>query len=273
VWWSSEALGTIRLAREGLLEARRSAEEARVGGGWPGGLAGPRDAAGAPEWYGFACRIRVIAYDTRDVEPARAPASLQRLTAPQWKGRVGMARPEFGTTRGQMAALASECGPDSLRSWLVAMRANGLRLYDGNSAVVRAIAQGEIDIGLTDNDDVAAAQREGWPVGSVLEVADDPGTAGTGLCSRGPMLLPNTVALVKGAPHAEAAGALIDFLLGAEVEHLLEESESHNLSVLGATAPEAAGYDVPAWWLPDLAAADKHADEALRICAEILGSP
>jgi iron(III) transport system substrate-binding protein len=275
VWWSSEPFGTIRLTREGLLEAYQSESEERLAGGWPAELVGKRDAGGAPAWYGFACRARVMAYDTRDVSPEAAPRALRELTDEKWKGRVGMARPQFGTTRGHMAALAASCGPEALRAWLVAMESNGLRLYDGNSSVVRAIAQGEIDIGLTDTDDVWAAQREGWPIGLSFETPDGPGAGGvpSGLCSRGPMLIPNTVALVKGAPHPVQARALIDFLLGADVENQLARSDSHNLPVGGELPTELAAYSIPGGWRPELTAVADHAVGALAICQEVLGTP
>lgn len=262
-------MGTIRLVREGLLEPYRSPTESRVAGGWPAGLTGPI-VDGAPEWYGFACRARVIAFDTRDLKADEAPRSLQALTDPKWKGRVGMARPQFGTTRSQMAALVADCGPGELREWLRAMKAGGLRLYDGNSAVVRAIAQGEIDVGLTDTDDVWAAQREGWPVGASFEAAIDDEA---GLCSRGPMLIPNTVALVRGAPHGPEARALIDFLLGQEAERILAASDSHNLPLDGDLGPDLSAFAVPGGRLPDLTAAAGNADEAMRVCAEVLGAP
>lgn len=269
VWWSSEAMGTIRLVREGLLEPYRSPTESRVAGGWPAGLMGPI-VDGAPEWYGFACRARVIAFDTRDLKADEAPRSLQALTDPKWKGRVGMARPQFGTTRSQMAALVADCGPGELREWLRAMKAGGLRLYDGNSAVVRAIAQGEIDVGLTDTDDVWAARREGWPVGASFEAPTDDEA---GLCSRGPMLIPNTVALVRGAPHGPEARALIDFLLGEEAERILADSDSHNLPVARDPGPSLSAFAVPGGRLPDLTAAAGNAHEAMRVCAEVLGAP
>jgi iron(III) transport system substrate-binding protein len=275
VWWSNEPFGTIRLAREGLLAPYRSQAESRPQlkvDGWPAALAGAVDADGRREWYGFACRSRVIAYDTRDVAADQAPRTLRELASAQWKGRIGMARPQFGTTRGQMAMLAAECGPSALRAWLESLVANGLRLYDGNSAVVRAIAQGEIDIGLTDTDDVWSGQREGWPVAAAFEVADEGDREVGGLCSRGAMLVPCTVGLVRGAPHPVEAGVLIDFLLGPEVERLLGASDAHHLPLRGELPPEFAAFAIPGGWMPDLGATADRIAEAMDLCAEVLGT-
>lgn len=271
VWWSNEPLGTIRLAREGLLEPGSAPADADFPEGWPAAM---RDAGGT--WHGFASRARVIVYNTQRV--AEAPRTLEALADPAWKGRVGMARPQFGTTRAHMAALVAACGPEALRSWLVRMKANGLRLYDGNSTVVRAVAQGEIDIGLTDTDDVFAGLREGWPVAMAFEEAVET----PGLCSRGPLLLPNTAGILRGAPHPREARELLDYILSAEVERLLAEHESRHIPVrplLAAEldlprAPRATDHGaetlagVPPPSLPAVADA---VEATMAICREVLG--
>ena len=61
----------------------------------------------------------------------------------------------------------AELGAEGFRSWAQGLKANGLRLYDGNSSVVRAAANGEIDVGLTDTDDVYSGQKQGWPLAMV----------------------------------------------------------------------------------------------------------
>ena len=42
----------------------------------------------------------------------------------------------------------------------------------------------------------------------------------------GTLLIPNTVALIEGGPHAEAGKRLIDFLLSPKVEEMLAHAES-----------------------------------------------
>jgi len=44
----------------------------------------------------------------------------------------------------------------------------------------------------------------------------------------GPMLMPNTVAIVAGAPHPSQAAALADWLLSSEVARMLAASSSGN---------------------------------------------
>ena len=250
VWWSSEPFGTIRLSGEGILGPY---EPEGFGGGWPAGLCAP-DAT----WHGFAQRSRVIVYAPARV--ADPPATLDGLTDARWRGRVGMARPQFGTMRGHMAALLERWGPERFGAWLRALKDNKVRLYDGNSSVVRAVAQGEIDLGLTDTDDVYAGQRNGWDIGLVL---GDGGDAGI------PFVMPNTAGLVRGGPNPAHARELLAFILSERVERILAESDSRNTPIRAELARELGlePWDAGA----DLAAVAGRVDEAMTLCGDVLG--
>lgn len=266
VWWSSEPFGTIRLAGMGLLA--------------PAGITPPEiddpalrgriDAADG-SWFGFALRARVLAVREGFLEGDAVPSRLRDLTAERFRGRVGMARPRFGTTRGHMSALLATYGATAFRAWLEAMAANGLRLYDGNSTVVRAVTEGELDVCLTDTDDVWAQQGKGGRVRAVFETPDIDSPGANGLPSPGPMLIPNTVASVRGGPNGEAAGRLIEFLLGGRAETILAESSSHNIPVRRADIPGLAEFAVPKGWLPDLQGVADADQEAMALCDKVLG--
>ena len=258
VWWSSEALGSVRLAEAGALEPVEL-DEAALGfpDGWPGHLRADDNA-----WRGFAARARVICFNTDRLVAEDVPRDLAELADPKWRGRVGIARPEFGTTRTHMAALAGAHGAGAFESWLRAMKANGMRIFDGNATAVRAVAQGQIDLCLTDTDDVWAGQRNDWPVGLVYEA--------TGAISRGPLLIPNTAGLIRGGPNREAGLDLLGYILSPEVERLLAESDSRNAPVRPALAAKYARWAIPAPWLvgaADIAAAER---EAMAICDRVL---
>lgn len=263
VWWSSEALASVKLAREGVLEPYRSPS---IADGWPATMHAPDFA-----WTGFASRLRVIAHSTSRVPPdVAATLSLPVLAAA--KLRVGMARPQFGTTRSHMAAIAARFGDAALRAWLRAAKGAGIVLYDGNASVVRAIAQGEIDAGLTDSDDALAARREGWPVGFVFEPsAPDHASTPATLEAPGPLRMPNTIGLVRAGPNPDGGRVLIDHLLSADVERFMARSESGNAPVRPALAAEFPATAVPGAWSPDWAAVDAAVETALRLCDEELG--
>ncbi|NUQ69056.1 MAG: extracellular solute-binding protein [Phycisphaerales bacterium] len=264
VWWSNEHLATSILAREGLLEPFAVRSEADFPGGWPEPFK-----ASDRTWYGFALRARVIAYNSNRLSKNNVPTRLRDLTDAAWAGKVGMARPQFGTTRTHIAALVATAGEASVREWLTLMKAQGLRLYDGNSGVVQAIAHGEIDIGLTDTDDCFAADRNNWPVAFVYETPDKPNARITGLPSAGPLVIPNTVARLRGGPNPNYAQRLADYLTSAQVERILAQSDSRNLPVRESLAKEfpSQAMPQPAAVAPgDLLAAQGAAD---RLIAEI----
>lgn len=241
VWWSNEALGSIALAKAGVLEPFASKAEAELGGRWPGEFR-----AADRTWYGFALRARVIAFHSGRIARANAPTRLRDLLKAEWSGRVGMARPQFGTTRMHVAALLALHGEQATREYLTGLRDNGLRLYDGNSAVVRAISNGEIEVGLTDTDDVLAARREGWPVDFCFESMDKPGAArAPGLPSVGPVVIPNTVGMVRGCPHPNEARRLTDFLLSAAAEEMLATGDSRTVPIRAELAKKLGMPQIP----------------------------
>jgi len=207
VFWSSEIFYTIRLAREGLFTPYQDDQSET----WPVQLRDPNHL-----WHGFALRGRVIGYHTERVtEP---PRSLEEVLDPTWKGRVVMATPEFGTTGGDVTSWFVHYGPDRAQEILDGLKANDIRLVEGNSTAVRMVATGQADLCFTDTDDIYAAQGNGWPL--AMAPLDQAG--------RGNLAIPNTAAMVKEGPNARNARELMAFLLSDTLERFLAESDSHN---------------------------------------------
>lgn len=237
VFWSSEVFMTALLADEGVL-APVSIDAL---GGWP-----ERWRDGEDRWFGFGIRGRVIVYNSDLIAESSAPDQLIDLLDPRFKDRVVIARPEFGTTRGHFAALLNLWGESTYRQWLQDLKRNGVRLVDGNAAVVQAVATGEAIIGLTDTDDVYSGQRNDWPI--AMKLAQHAFTSGASfsmidMTLAGPLLIPNTAARVADGPNEAEALELIEFLLSPDVERILAESDSHNTPIhpgVRASYPEYA---------------------------------
>lgn len=260
VFWSSEAFNTIRLAEEGVLAPHESTAAADR-------PAAMRDPAG--RWYGFAARARVIVYAPDRVDAADVPRTWMALTNPRFRGRIVMADPRFGTTGGHLGAMKVTWtklgGAAYYEAFLMGLADNEVRLLPGgNAGVVRAVADGEADLGLTDSDDVWAAQDAGLRVRLVY-----PRHALEGDSGGGTLLIPNTVGRVAGGPNPVQAAALIDFLLGEQVERMLAGSVAHNVPVRPELAAEHSEYAVPdplEVSLPRVAAVMPGAiDEAMRL--------
>jgi len=226
VYWSNEIFETVRLAKDGILGTFTS----EVTKNWPKAFADPQG-----RWYGFGQRARVIAYNTRLVKKGEAPRSIEDLVDPRWKGRVLMARPQFGTTRGHMAAIWIHYGPEKATAIYKGLKQNGIRMVNGNSTAARMVAEGQAWACLTDTDDVWVGQRNGWPLELVYPRHGEAGT----------LVIPNTVGLVQGAKHPQEAGALIEYLLSEEVERALAESDSHNVPVRMELAGKFPRYRIP----------------------------
>jgi len=255
VWWSSEILGTLRLAREGLLEPHKIGDESA----WPEWL---REPTGL--WHAMALRPRVVVYRTgKHAElDAAPPRTIEDLLRPALKGRIGMARPAFGTTRGHVAVLRATMGAEGYEGLLRKLADHGLRLYDGNAAVVRAVANGEIDAALTDLDDVVAGRANGWPVASAAPGDGQP-TLG--------VLTPNSLALVRGGPNTEAGRALLEYLLSPEVEKELAAGDWKAVPARAELRDAAS----QAWWVAmadvDWTRAGSEANDAIDAAERILG--
>jgi iron(III) transport system substrate-binding protein len=137
-----------------------------------------------------------------------AATSLLELTNEIWRGKVALGFPQFGTTATHFHALQQFWGEERWLAWCRALAANKPFIVDGNSVVVKQVARGEAWIGLTDSDDVFAGQREGAPI-AMLPINDEQ------------LLIPNTVGVIRNAPHPTNAQKLFEYLQRREVAEKL----------------------------------------------------
>ena len=199
VFWNNEVAQTIVLKTKGALEAYAS----------PSAEPFPANMKDAEHyWTGFAARARVIIYNTNLV--AEPPTSLLDFLKPEWKGKAAIGMPLFGTTATHAAALFAFWGDERANDFFERLKANEVAVLSGNAQVRDQVARGEYAIGLTDTDDANGAIADGLPAKWLFP--------DQGVGEMGTLVIPNTVALIKGSPNPEAGKRLIDFLLSAEVE-------------------------------------------------------
>ena len=207
VFWSNEPVRTLVLKSRNVLAPYRSPSAEGI----PAVL---RDPEGY--WTGFSARMRVIAYNTSLVRADDAPQSVLDLADPKWKGQVAIADPRFGSTSFHVAALYAVLGDTKADDFFRRLKANDVRIVDGNSVVRDLVVRGEVKAGLTDTDDVNVALEAGQPIAMVLPDRDGMGVP----------VMPNLVSFVRGAPHPEEGRKLIDYLLSPDVERMLAQSEA-----------------------------------------------
>jgi iron(III) transport system substrate-binding protein len=252
VFWSNETLQTVRLALDGVFEPYASPSAADVPAEF-------KDATGL--WTGFAARPRILILTTdRAMWPdADRPKSMADLANPKWKGRVLFARPLSGTTLTQAVVLSTVLGEQAASKWFQSLFDNDCKFPVGNGAAAGAVGLRQSLFGFTDIDDFHAIERKGQPV-EVVYPDQGEGQVGT-------LLIPNTVALVRGAPHPDLGRKLIDYLLSRDVERRLAECDSAQVPLRPDVPRPAHVKAPPKDFRPmkvDWADAAKHYDERLE---------
>ncbi len=201
VFWSNEELRTRQLAVRGVFAETNA-------------------------WVAVGYRSRRLVINTNRVHTDGGLWSLAELTNSHWSGKVALAYPLFGTTATHFLALRQHWGEARWEAWCRGLQANRPFLLDGNSVVVRWVGRGEAWIGLTDSDDIAAGQRDGYPI-TALPLTEES------------LLIPNTVAVVRGAPHPLGARKLAEFLQRPDVAERLVAGHALESGTAPALAPAA----------------------------------
>ncbi len=208
LFWNNEILNTLRLKEKGLLAPYQPAR------------AGDLPATFKDKdrmWYGFAARARVFIVNTKLVAEGDRPKGIKDLLAPRWKGKIGIAKPLFGTTATHAACLFAAWGDEKAKGYFHDLKANGVQVVSGNKQLATAVGSGQLAFGMTDTDDAMGEVDAGSPV-AIIYPDRNPGDLGT-------LFIPNTLAIMKGAPHQKAAEALADYLLSPSVESSLARAE------------------------------------------------
>ncbi|KQC03577.1 MAG: hypothetical protein APR53_01010 [Methanoculleus sp. SDB] len=202
VFWNGEFMQTILLKEEGVLASYDSPNAARIPEQY-------RDPEGC--WTGVGGRARVLLVNTDRVLPGEYPSSVFDLVSDRYAASdVGIAYPMFGTSATHAAALYAVLGEEEGRAFFEALHDRGVRVVDGNSVVRDLVANGQLKVGLTDTDDACRAYEDGAPVALILPDQEEGGI--------GTLVIPNTVALISGAPHPDEGKRLVDYLLSEETE-------------------------------------------------------
>lgn len=219
VFWNSEVVRTIVLKRQGVLAPFRSPAAEGVPARF-------RDPDGY--WTGFAARARVLLVNTNLVKDGAVPNSILQLAEAQWRGRVALPYPLFGTTSAYVGAIFLVMGDENARGYFRKLKENGVQIVDGNAGSRDRVAAGDVAVGFTDTDDANVAIQAGKPVRIVYPDQEGFGT----------LVIPNTVSLVAGCPHPEAGKELVNYLLTTMVEERLAAMESAQIPLrLGVKTP------------------------------------
>src|SRR5262245_37680097 len=84
-------------------------------------------------WVGTSGRVRVLVYNTDQLQEAYLPASVLDLVDSTWKGKIGWA-PTNGSFQAFVTALRVLKGEDAARDWLEGMKENEPVTFENNAA-------------------------------------------------------------------------------------------------------------------------------------------
>ena len=102
------------------------------------------------KWVGISGRARVVVYNTEGLREADLPRSVLDFTDPKWKGRIGWP-PANGSFQAFVTAMRVTLGEAETRRWLEGIQANDPKAYAKNTALVQAVALGEVDVGFVNH--------------------------------------------------------------------------------------------------------------------------
>ena len=182
-------------------------------------------------WTGVSGRVRVIAYNTNDVPESEVPDRIDDVADERWRGKIGIAPPN-ASFQAFVSAMRLNRGDEATREWLDAVKANDPRFYENNIAILEALAEGEIEIGLVNHYYLALIKSENpdAPVENHFLASGDDGAlisvAGAGV--------------IEGSDKQEQAERFVEFLLSETGQRFYaEETEEAEYPLVEGVEPRA----------------------------------
>ncbi len=188
--------------------------------------------ASSGSWVGFAARSTVLAYNPELVDEAELPASLLDLTQPRWAGQVGIAAggADFQAIVSAVLALSGE---DATRQWLAGLDKNA-EIYQSNNAVMKAVDEGEVEVGVMYHYYWYRDQAEGGLIGDDAKLHyfgnEDPGA----------FLSISGAGVLASSDQPEQAQRLVEYLTSPKAQERLADSKALEYAVGNGVASAEA---------------------------------
>lgn len=172
-------------------------------------------------WVATSLRARVLVYDSEVVDESDVPDTIDALTEPEWRGKVGYA-PTNASFQSFVTALRVDRGDEAAEQWLRDFLANEPVSYDNNVALLEAADTGAVELGLTNHYYwYNTAQERG---------ADTMRARVSYLAQGDPGALVNIagVGILASTDRPEDAARVVEELLGEQAQkYFLEESSEY----------------------------------------------
>jgi iron(III) transport system substrate-binding protein len=174
-------------------------------------ITGNKDAEGY--WTGVRISNMIIAYNSSKVSEADAPKSFKDLLDPKWKGKIAMPSPLLsGTAYVTAGALSEKYGWD----YFEALKKNGLKVEEGNSAIQNKLMTGEYLAVLILEENILKLMDKGEPL-KVVYPED------------GTIVIPSPIAIFNNTKNPEAAQAVLNWWLSKEGQEAIVKGWMHSV--------------------------------------------
>lgn len=160
-------------------------------------------------WIGLSGRVRTLVYNTDLVDESELPDAVLDVTEPEYRGRVAVA-PSNGSFQDFVTAMRIELGDDVAAQWLEGLVDNDAPTYSNNTAIVEAVARGEVPMGLVNHYYLERTQDEDPDVPAANHFFPE-GDLGS-------LLITTATAVIGGSEQRDDAQELVRFLLSEEAQ-------------------------------------------------------
>jgi iron(III) transport system substrate-binding protein len=166
-------------------------------------------------WIGTTARARVLAYNPTLLDGRTLPRSIRGLVEPRFRGKIGWA-PDTAPFLAFVTAFRVVEGEVAARAWLAGMLANGVVRLDGNSVVMKAVADGELGAGLVNHYYAFEYARERGDDSPIVNHYFDRGDIGA-------LVTVAAAAMLARSTHTREAAAFIDWSLQTDAQRFLAD--------------------------------------------------
>ena len=218
LFWAQDAGALGAVSKQGLFQTLPESTTSKVPDKF-------RNSEGM--WIATSGRARVLAYAPERVKAEELPKSVFDLTDAKWKGRVGWA-PQNASFQAFVTAMRVLEGEEKAEKWLRGMKANGAKSYPKNTPIIRALAAGEIDLGLPNHYYLMRFKKSdsGFPVEQAFFTSGDAGN----------LVNVAGIGVLKSSSHSEEVSSFVQYLLSPKVQQFFI-SEVFEYPVTDAVIP------------------------------------
>ena len=172
------------------------------------------DKAADGAWYAVRVCNMIIAYNADKLKAEDAPKNWTDLADPKWKGKIAMPNPMLsGTAYVAVGALADRYGWE----YFDKLKANGLRVEEGNSAIQNKLLTGEYAAAMILEENILKLANTKKEPLKVIYPKD------------GVVQVPSPIAIFNTTKNPEGAKALVDWWLSKEGQQAVVKGWMHSV--------------------------------------------